>query len=269
MSILCKKIILCVIITLFFSGCESVGGGGAANIVEPNKQKALETHLRLGFEYIKRKNRDGARRHFEKALEIAPRSASANNGMAVLFQLNGEVELAEARFKKAIRSDSSFTQARYNYGTFLYTQDRHQEAYDEFTVVVKDLSYNRRALSLAILGQIANKLDKPERAKSSFEHALNLEGSLPLAAIELADIYFTEGDYAKASSYLKRYQRNVRKQTAKSLWLGIRLERIFGNEDKKASYIIALRNLHPYSKEYLMYKEGLSQSGNSSSQVDE
>ncbi len=253
------KLILGTLLLLALFGCESVG---TASTVPPDKQKALDAHLRAGFEYMKLDNRDGARRHFEKALSIAPESPEANNGMAVLFQLNGEADLAEQRFKKALQRKPDFTQAQYNYGMFLFTQSRFQDAYEQFEKVVKDLSYDRRAFSLAILGQLAQKLDKPEKARSSYEHALNIDSTLPLALINLAELHFDQGDYAKANNYLKRFERNVQKRTAQSLWLGIRLERLFGNEDKKASYILALKNLHPYSKEYLLYKQSLESDAN-------
>ncbi|HEY0894045.1 MAG TPA: type IV pilus biogenesis/stability protein PilW, partial [Cellvibrio sp.] len=40
-----------------------------------------------------------------------------------------------------------------------------------------------------------------------------------------------------------------------ALLLGIRLERVFGNKDKEASYLLVLKNRFPYSKEYLEYKQ--------------
>ena len=73
------------------------------------------------------------------------------------------------------------------------------------------------------------------------------------AAIELAELYFEDRVYPDAKKYLDIFGANSR-QSARSLWLGIRLERIFGNKDKEASYALALKNLHPYSKEYLEYK---------------
>ena len=62
-----------------------------------------------------------------------------------------------------------------------------------------------------------------------------------------------KGEFADAKRFLDVYSRNAR-QSARSLWLGIRIERIFGNKDKEASYALALKNLHPYSREYLEYK---------------
>lgn len=92
------------------------------------------------------------------------------------------------------------------------------------------------------------------RALAAFQHALNLNPRLAPAAIELAEYSFAERDYASAKKYLDQFVRSNNRQTPRSLWLGIRIERIFGNKDKEASYALALKNMHPYSKEYLEYK---------------
>ncbi|HEY7884529.1 MAG TPA: type IV pilus biogenesis/stability protein PilW, partial [Cellvibrionaceae bacterium] len=39
------------------------------------------------------------------------------------------------------------------------------------------------------------------------------------------------------------------------LLLGIKIERIFGNNDKEASYALMLKNLYPYSPENLEYTQ--------------
>ena len=69
-------------------------------------------------------------------------------------------------------------------------------------------------------------------------------------------LYFDAKNYATSKAYLDRYIAMV-DRTSRSLWLSIRIERIFGNKDKEASDILALKNLHPYSQEYLAYKKQL------------
>jgi type IV pilus assembly protein PilF len=220
-------------------------------------KKAHDSHLNLGLTYLQRDNREGARRHFEKALQLEPDSAAAHNGLARLYALTGEFALAEKSFQRAISEDSSFTQARVSYARFLYEQGRYPEAYKSFEVATQDLSSPQRALALAYLGQTALKLDDKLKAKSLFEHSVNIDNKLAIPLIELGDLYFDEQDYAKSKEYLDRYTE-VAGRTSRSLWLGIRIERIFGNKDKEASYALALKNLHPYSQEYLAYKKQLS-----------
>jgi type IV pilus assembly protein PilF len=221
-----------------------------------NQSKAHDTHIRLGLTYLQSDNREASRRHFQKALTLQPDSPAAHNGLALLYQLTGEMDLAEAAFKRAIKKDAGFTEAKVNYGHFLYTVSRYHEAYALFQDSVLDLTYEHRAHVLAYLGQTSLKLGNTIKAKSSFVHAININNNLTLPMIELSELYFAEKDYAQSKKYLDRYV-SIEGRTARSLWLGIRIERIFGNKDKEASYIIALKNLHQYSKEYLAYRKQL------------
>ncbi len=254
---LLSRVILLVSI-LSLSACVTTNGRGSSTV---DKVKAHDAHVNLGLTYLQRDNREASRRHFEKALNIDSDSASAHNGMAMLYQLTGELALAEKSFNRALREDSSFTQAKVSYGRFLYQQSRFQEAYKIFDEASQDLSYQQRALTLTYLGQTAAELGDWVKAKSTFEHAVNIDNKLALPMIELGDLYFAEKDYAKAKTYLDRYTDKAGK-TSRSLWLGIRIERIFGNKDKEASYALALKNLHPYSKEYLQYKKELQANKN-------
>ncbi len=249
------NLILFTLLIAFLSGCVQTTYPKQKKV---DKKKSLESYITLGMAYLDRNDRDSSRRNFERALEIDGGSHEAHNGMGLLYELNGELELAEKSFKRSIREKRDFTQARVNYGVFLYRQQRYQEAYGNFEAASEDLKYDRRALVLAYVGQAAQKLNNGVRAKSAFEHAVNIDNQLPLPIIELAQISFDAQDYAAAKNYLDQYTR-VSKPSPKSLWLGIRIERIFGNKDKEASYALALRNLHPYSKEYLEYKKLLDQ----------
>lgn len=244
-----------LLLLLSLSACvTTLEGGNPAT--DPNS--ALETYVQLGLGYLRTGNRDAARLNFNKALEIDKRSAGAHDGMALLYQLEAMEDLAESHFKRAIRYDRNFARARNNYGSFLYEQGRYKDAFTQFDLASQNLDYNRRPIALVNLGRTALKLDDAARAESALKHALALDPSQDRAMIELAEIYFTQQNYAEAKRYLDMYGKATR-HSARSLWLGIRLERIFGNRDQEASYALALKNLHPYSQEYLQYRQSLSQ----------
>ena len=245
-------ILLLALSALFISGCVTTVTGSAPRTFD--REKSLNSYVALGMAYLQRDDRDSSRRNFEKALEIDSASHEAHNGMGLLFQLTGEPGFAEKSFKRALREKSDFTQARVNYGVFLYSQSRFEEALSNFEVAAKDLSYDRRALALAYVGQAALKTGNLARARSSFEHSINVDNKLALPMLELALLQFDEEDYESSKNNLDKHLEFA-KASPKSLWLGIRIERIFGNKDKEASYALALKNLHPYSKEYLEYKK--------------
>lgn len=241
------------VIVVVISGCVTTNNRTGTPV---DSQKAYDTHVNLGLTYLNQGNRENSRRHLEKAINIKPKEAAAHHGIGLLYNLTGEVELAEESFLKALKDDRNFTEARVSYGKFLYQQERYQEAYDMFVTASSDISYSQRPLSLTYLGQTALVLGNDVKALSSFEHAVNIDNNAATALIELGDLYFEEKEYAKSKDHLDRYIA-LSGRTSRSLWLGIRIERIFGNKDREASYALALRNLHPYSKEYLLYKKEL------------
>ncbi|MFC6980513.1 tetratricopeptide repeat protein [Microbulbifer taiwanensis] len=168
--------------------------------------------------------------------------------------------VAESHFKKALRYDSGFSMARTNYGVFLYQQERYEEALEQFERASQDLTYNRRSYALANYGRTAVKLGKVEEAEQAYTRALALDADLPQALLELAELKFNAGDYPQAKHYLDRYSAENR-QIPQSLWLGIRIEKIFGNRDKERSYALALKNLYPYSAETLKYQKMMANDG--------
>ncbi len=249
-----KTLSLVFFMAIFLSGCVTTVTGGTNRDKDP--EKALASHVQLGLNYLRVKNRESARFHFEKALELNKKSAAANDGMALLHQLEGESELAENYFKAAIRADRDFSRSHNNYGSFLYEKERYDEAYKEFEKASSDLGYNARPTALVNLGRTALKLNDVDRAEAAFNHALSLNPRATSAIVEAAEIAFNKQDYAEAKRLIDQYGKLTR-HSARTLWLGIRLEQIFDNRDQEASYGMQLKSLHPYSKEYLEYKQSL------------
>jgi len=237
-----------LLLVLGLSACVSQRSGQ-----QVDRGAALDTYVQLAMAYIESGNREAARHHLRRAFDLERNSVPANAAMAMLYQLEGEPELAEERFRWVLRRDAGFSQARNNYAAFLFGQERYQEAFTQFERVSRDLDYEQRDRALLNLGRTALILDKPERAKAAFEHAYTLNRRLTPVLVELADVAFSEQNYAEAKRYLDQYSESAR-HSARSLLLGIKIERIFGNRDQEASYALALRNRFPYSNELLEYQ---------------
>lgn len=247
-----QRALALVLVAVIASGCSSGGvrEGG-------NPERALETHIQLVMGYIENGNRESARHHLRRAEDIDSRAPEVMAARALVFQMEGEKELAEEAFQRSLRRDSDFTQARYNYGAFLYREERYEEAFEQFERASRDLDYDHRGQVLLSLGRTARVLERPERAKSALTHALRINSDLSAAMIELAELHFERENYAEAKRYLDMHSE-LNRQSPRSLLLGIKIERIFGNEDREASYALALENLYPYSQEHLEYQRMLA-----------
>lgn len=245
--------IVSLVLSIFLVGCVTETDGKGPKKID--KQKQLDLHVQLAMGYIERGNRETARHHLTKAFELDKNAANAINAMAMLYQLEGEPNLAEQEFKRAIQRNKKFTLAHNNYGVFLFNQKRYENALVEFEAAASDLGYVDRAQTLVNVGKVSLKLGNAQKAEAAFKHALILDKNISEASIELADISFSRQDYADAKRYLDLFVQNT-DHTARSLWISIRLEKIFGNRDKEASLVSVLKSKYPYSKEYLDYKQG-------------
>ncbi|GAB3109184.1 type IV pilus biogenesis/stability protein PilW [Pseudomaricurvus hydrocarbonicus] len=241
-------------LTVFLAGCVTT----TDNPQQPlNLNKAERTHVQAGLGYLRQGDKESARRHFHKALKLNKNSAGANEGLANLYRMEGQDELADSYFRKAISLEPDFSQARNNYGSFLFSQKRYSDAEKHLEKASQDYSYDNRYTALLNLGRTQLQLGKTEAAESSFKQVIGINNRIAGPYLELADIYFAEKNYSQAQQYLNQFGK-LSRQSPRSLWLGIRIERIFGNKNKEASYVLALKNLHPYSAEYLEYKKTVS-----------
>jgi len=218
-------------------------------------KKAEETHIQLALNYLRKQEKELARHHLNKALALNSKAAGAYNGLALLYQMEQQPEEAEKNFIRAIENDSNLSSARNNYSAFLFREKRYKEARKQLLVVAEDFNYTRRDVALLNLARTELKLGNKEEAMLRLKQTLGLNYRVPMAHLELIDLYLQRGEYTFAKHHFDQYDKQVRQKSARSLLLGIRLEETFGNKDNIASYALALKNMYPYSSEYLEYKE--------------
>ena len=250
----CSRILSVAVLAGVMAGCVTT-----TNRTPVDTDAAHDKRIELGMKYLEVGKRDNARYQFSKALEMKKNSAGAYHGIALVHQSNGEAKHAEEAFKKALRyaEGGKKSPIYVSYGRYLMQTGEPREACEYFEKAANDFDYQGRPEALYAAGQCALATGNTARVKPAYEHALNLHQDFVPPMVELAEIYFREGEYAKSKRLLSRFEK-LAQPTPASLWLGVRIERVFGNKDKEASYALALKNLHPYSKEYLEYKNSLN-----------
>lgn len=221
----------------------------------PSPEKALKQRVELARQYIGEGNWDDAKRNLQKAYQIDPKNAEVHEAFALVYQSTGEQELAEDHFEQAIRIDRGFSRARNNYAAFLYSQRRFGEAEKQLEYVVKDPLYNARPRAFVNLGLCRLQLFDNTGAEEAFRRALAMDRTNSVALLETAILRYEAEDYPAAEKYYGIYRTAVRQQSARALWLGIRLARAEGDLNAEGSYAMALRNLYPDSAEYQAYRK--------------
>lgn len=249
--------IRCLAIAMLAALLASCGSTSSPSSSSAATSERVETLVQLGTGYLRRGDYARAKEHLNRALSIDPRSASAHNAIGLVFQLEQEFEIAEDHFKKAIRAEPESTRVRNNYGAFLFDRGRYRDAIEQLEVASEDRYYEGRATVFENLAISYLRTGDVSGAERAFERAVALNPDQPRALIELAELRYNQGRYTEANQLYRRFQF-VAPQTAKGLWLCVRLARVFDNANEEASCALALRNIFPSSQEFTEYQKAVS-----------
>jgi type IV pilus assembly protein PilF len=249
---------LCILLglALSLSACVSERAGAPGRDI----QQVVNTRMELGYRYLNDGNRESARRQFMDVIKLDSGVAEAYLGVARVHEANQEVEQADSFYRKALgkRPADSKAALQLAYGQFLWNQKRYKEAAKQFEAAGKDYDYPGRSLGIYWWARCQAQLGDIAKAKANYQYALNLRADMGEPYLELADLAFSERDYQSAEQQYEKFTQ-LSKQNPRSLWLGIRLHRILGHDDKVASYALVLRNLYGSSEEYLEYQRLIGQ----------
>jgi type IV pilus assembly protein PilF len=139
-----------------------------------------------------------------------------------------------------------------NYGSFLFEQQRYQEALERYTQAAQDTLYPERSRVFENLGLTSLQLKQPEQAKAYFERSLRLDSRQPRALMEMAQLSYDNKQYVPGRGYYESYLA-LAPHSARSLLLGVRLAKVFEERDTAASLGLQLKRLYPGTPEYQQY----------------
>lgn len=243
---------------LLLAGCTQVVVEDSARKLDP--RAAARDRVAIAAKYIQQNEDDNALKYLQQALKSDPDSPEAHNLLAVVMERDGNITAADREYRKALRLRDKYSQAHNNYGSFLFRQGRYKAALKQYEAAAEDITYMFRAQAFEGVARSAWQLGDAARAEDALRRALDLDSSLPGATLLAAELNFKKQNYDVAHSLYRRYLQRTTSmpQTPQSLWLGIRLERRFGDKDALASYELALKRLYPASPEYQQYLQTLS-----------
>lgn len=242
-----------LLMSAMLSSCVTTTTGGF--LVDASEEQAVADYVQLALAYFEADDMAGARRHVSNAMDIDSRSSDAYMVSGMIFQREGDLDLSDEDFRKSISLDRNNSRARNNYAAMLYSQERYRDASKQLQEVANDTEYEGRALAFEGLGRSLFKIGRTEEAQGAFLRALQLNGNLYIAALELALIYFEQQEYQSARQiYLTTVEFYNIPHTPRALLAGIQIEGYFQNDELVKDFSLVLSTLYPSSSEYETYQ---------------
>ena len=162
--------IVLLLLALLVSSCQSVKTTNGES-TDNGTVELVQRHLDLAIGYLRNRDYQRAKEKLSKALDIEPKNADLHATYGLVFQLEGETDLAEEYFKQAVRYDPQSAQIRNSYGAFLFSEKRFHEAVDQLSKASEDRFYPNRPMVFENLGVAYNRIGDPEKAEYAFIRA--------------------------------------------------------------------------------------------------
>jgi len=239
------RLFLLVLVAALLAACASTPESG---MTQSRREKASRINTQLAMAYLQKGELERARDKVNKAINQNPDYADAHMVSGVLHERLEDPDKAREEYERAMELEPKDPTLLNNYGRFLCEHGEYDKAIDHFQKAAANRLYKKPELALSNAGICAERQNKPERAEHFFLAALDHNSRFSSALFHMAERRFNQKQYLSARGFYQRYLA-VADQTAKSLWLGVRIEHALGNEDAVASYSLLLRDKYPESEE--------------------
>ena len=173
-----------------------------------NKLKSNDAALyntQLGLAYLKQGDRARAKRKLLTALTQAPNSPDVNASMAWFMEQSGEMDRAQAYYKKAMAAAPGNGAQLNNFGAFLCRRGQYRQADTYFLRAVNDAQYEHTAGAYENAGLCASAIPDYKKAKKYFFRALEQDPLRKQSLYELVNIEVKLGRDDQALAWLKKY----------------------------------------------------------------
>lgn len=253
------KFLIVLLPVLALSACVTTETGRFTKKASP--EKAVENYTQLGLGYLNKGRPDWARDRLKKALDIDPDNPQVNDAMGLVWQAEGELDLAEEFFLKAIKEDAAFVLAEHHLGHLYLKMGRHKEAHEPLKKAAGDRYYNNRVAAYNDLALNFYRLKNPNAAIEAYTQSVRLAPYNVDALVNISTLLFEAQRYDDSLKYFDRFdrlvQRNQDAHSAHSLWLGIQLLTVHQQMARTVTLTTELKRRFPSSNEYRMYEESL------------
>lgn len=211
------------------------------------------TRISLGIGYLNMGNTKQAKLNLEKAKRFAPNLVQVHTAFAHYYDTVGEADLAVSAYEKALSIKSDDPDTLNNYGVFLCRKGQLQKAEQQFLRAIAVPSYILVSESYENLAICHIKAEYFIKAEEYFNKAIEHSPSRASSLRQMASLQYIKGDYIKAQTYIKRYEKATRRFSAEALALSFKIHEKLRDIKTAKNYAAMLLKMFPNSYESKQY----------------
>jgi Tfp pilus assembly protein PilF len=145
----------------------------------------------------------GAARHFQKSLVLAPDFYPAHNELGRAYLAKSDFPAAQHEFEEAIRLNQSDAEAHLNLGNVFLLTNHFAEA---LVQVQEGLRRDpESAVGQFVLGSVYQKMNKPAESERALREALRLDPKMNKVHLALVNLYLSQNKKPEAMNELKDF----------------------------------------------------------------
>ncbi|SFF54595.1 type IV pilus assembly protein PilF [Fontimonas thermophila] len=212
-----------------------------------NDKDAARINTQLGINYAQRGQYAAALEKLKRALAQDDALPGAHAAIAFVYQNMNESAKAERHYRRALELQPDDPALKNNFGVFLCSRKRSEEAERLFLEAARDPRYGTPEAAWTNAG-ICLKTQDPGKAERYFREALQIKPDYREALAQMAGIAFRQQDYLRTRAFLQRYDLN-KSATAELLYMAVRTEAALGDLSAAKAFARRLKLEFPESEE--------------------
>lgn len=236
------------------TGTSAVTSNDASSNAHDVYLERAQIHTELAAGYFERAQYSIALDEAHTALDSDKNYAAAYDILGLIYMALNEIAPAQENFDHALALAPNEPEIHNNYGWFLCSQKRYDEAMKQFNTAIANPLYTKPQNSLTNAGLCEINAGHTLIAEGYLEKSLRLDRSQPKAQIALAEIYYQQGRYAEADMLI--HDPLGDNPDAKLLWLAIRIAHKTNNSNTEATASMLLRSHFPDAPETRLLNQG-------------
>jgi len=222
---------------------------------DTDARRRARTHLALATGYFQDDKISVALDEAKKAMQGDPSFSEPYDLGGLIYMRMNDLALAQAHFEKALSVNPRDASAMHNMGWLKCRQKQYAEATSWFQRAIAVPGYPGKARTWLAQGACEIASGEHAKAEQSLIQSFDLDPSNPVTGYNLAKLLYERGDLQRAQFYIRRIN-NSEQANAESLWLGIKVEHKLSNTEAVEQLALQLRRRFSESKQLASYERG-------------